>query len=189
MPFITEEIWQLLAERKDGESIMVSRLPDIKKHKKEIIERFEIIKQVVSSVRTIRKERELPLREKIDLIIRAESENSDNEFLPVVVKLCNLGEIRFSDTKPDGAASFLTGTTEYHIPLGDKLDKEAELEKIESELIYYRGFLESVMKKLSNERFVQNAPANVIDLEMKKKADAESKLNTLEERKREIEAL
>ena len=186
MPFITEEIWQLLAERNKGESIMITRLPEIKKHKKDLIEGFEPVKELISSVRTLRKEKNIPTRERLELMIRAESDNAEIRFLPVVSKLCNLSDISFVTVKPGGAASFMVCTTEYFIPLGGKLDVEAELDKIREELEYNRGFLTAVMKKLENERFVQNAPAHVLELERKKKSDAESKIESLEARIKEL---
>jgi valyl-tRNA synthetase len=103
------------------------------------------------------------------------------EFIPLIIKLCNLTDVRFVDKKPEGATSFITGTTEYYIPLEGKLDVKAELNKIREELKYYKGFLASVMKKLDNERFVANAPASVIDMERKKKSDAETRIKALEQ--------
>ncbi len=97
------------------------------------------------------------------------------------MKLCNISEVRFAAEKPDNAATFMVGTTEFHIPLGDKIDPESERIKIRTDLEYFKGFLDSVMKKLNNERFVKNAPAAVIELENRKKADAESKIKSLEE--------
>ena len=115
--------------------------------------------------------------------------NQISGFLPVINKLCNLSEVKFVSEKQEGAASFMTGTTEYFIPLEGKLDVEAELKKISEEIEYHKGFLNSVMKKLDNERFVQNAPANVLELERKKKSDAESKIKSLEERLKELKSL
>jgi valyl-tRNA synthetase len=129
----------------------------------------------------VRKERELPNKDQIVLCVRAAEKSFDAEFLPVIVKLCNLSEIRFVDKKQEDAASFMVRTTEFYIPLEGKLDVKAELKKIKEELDYLRGFLASVMKKLDNERFVTNAPAAVIDLEKKKKSDAEMKIRALEE--------
>lgn len=186
MPFITEDIWHMLADRKDGESIMISKMPESKKYNKELVARFEVVKEIISSVRTVRKERDIPNKEKVALFIKADEKSFESEFLPVVVKLCNLESLNFTKTKEEGAASFMVGTTEYFIPLSGKLDKEAELSKISEELGYYRGFLANVMKKLDNERFVQNAPANVLEMERKKKSDAESKIKSLEERLRAL---
>jgi valyl-tRNA synthetase len=188
MPFITEEIWQLLGERKDGESIMVSMMPEHKKYNKSIVTGFETAKEIISAIRTVRKEKEIAVREKLDLNIKKGS-NYDGQFLPVVKKLCNLSDIIFTDKKIEGAASFIIDTVEYYIPLGGLLDVESELKKTAEELDYTRGFLNSVMKKLENERFVQNAPASVIDIERKKKSDAESRIKSLEERIRELKKL
>jgi valyl-tRNA synthetase len=189
MPFITEEIWQLLIERKDEESLMISRMPEAKRYNKELLAGFESVKETVSAVRTLRKSKDIPNKEKLDLLLKADKKNFDTEFLPVVSKLCNLSEIKFVSEKQEGAASFMVGTTEYFMPLGEKLDIEGELAKIREELEYNRGFLTTVMKKLGNERFVQNAPANVLELERKKKSDAESKIKSLEERMRELAGL
>lgn len=186
MPFITEEIWQLLEERKSGVSIMISLQPVPGKFNDEILARFESVKEVISGIRTIRKEKDIPNRDKIELLIKSENSNRDTYFFPVISKLCNLSGIEFVNDKPEGAVSFLAGTTEYFVPLAGKLDVEAELKKVEDEIQYFRGFLVSVMKKLDNERFVQNAPANVIELERKKKSDAEIKLKSLEDRLKEL---
>jgi len=184
MPFITEEIWQLLVDRKEGESIMITSQPEPAKYDKDLIRKFEISKEIVSSVRAIRKAREIHNKEALELLIRAEKKSFDNEFIPVIIKLCNLSGIKFVGSKQEDSASFMVGTTEFFIPLGDKLDVESERIKILADLDYYKGFLNSVMKKLSNERFVQNAPANVLEMERKKKNDAEVKIRSLEERLR-----
>ena len=184
MPFITEEIWQLLVDRKEGESIMITRQPEPGKYDKDFIRKFEISKEIVSSVRAIRKARKIHNKDALELLIRAEKKSFDNEFMPVIIKLCNLSGIKFVGSKQEDSASFMVGTTEFFIPLGDKLDVESERIKILADLDYYKGFLNSVMKKLSNERFVQNAPANVLEMERKKKNDAEVKIRSLEERLR-----
>lgn len=186
MPFITEEIWQILVERKKGESVMVAQLPEAKHYNKEIVSGFEVVKETVSGIRTVRKEREIPYRDKIGLNILEGRDLIMHEFFPVISKLCNLSEITFVPSKPEGAVSFMTGTAEYYIPLQGKIDVGAELDKIAEEIEYHKGFLVQVMKKLDNERFVQNAPANVIELERKKKSDAELKIKSLEERRREL---
>ena len=182
MPFITEEIWHLLLERKEGESLMISRMPESKKYNKEMTGRFDLIKETVSAVRNIRNERNLSNKEKLILCIRSDGESADKEFMPVLSRLGNLSQIKFVDQKQEGAVSFMVGTTEYFIPLGDKLNIKEEIEKISEELDYLKGFLGSVMKKLDNKNFVQNAPASVLELERKKKSDTESKIRSLEER-------
>ena len=153
----------------------------LKKYNKEMVAGFESVKEIISAVRTVRKNKEIPNREKIGLHILADKGNYDSEFMPVLSKLCNLSEILFISEKQDGSASFMVGTTEYFIPLEGKLDIESELIKLNEDLDYNRGFLINVMKKLENERFVNNAPAAVLDLERKKKSDAESKIKSLEE--------
>jgi valyl-tRNA synthetase len=186
MPFITEEIWQMLEERKDGESLMITPMPASRKFNKELVLRFDTVKETVSAVRTLRKEKDIPNKERLILCIKSEEDKYDMEFLSIIVRLCNLSEVRFIKVKEKGAASFMVDTTEFFIPVGDKLDVKGEMAKIQEELDYYRGFLVSVMKKLDNERFVKNAPASVLDLERKKKSDADSKIKSLEGRQKEL---
>ena len=186
MPFITEEIWQILGERNDGDSLMVSTMPIPVEFKREVFDGFEAAKEIISAVRSVRKSKEIPVKEKLELLIYTESQSYDSAYLPVIARLCNLSEIRFVSEKQEGAVSFLVKTTEYFIPLGDNLDIEGELAKIAGDLEYQRGFLVAVMKKLDNDRFVNNAPAAVLDMERKKKSDAESKIKSLEERKEEL---
>jgi valyl-tRNA synthetase len=186
MPFITEEIWQLLVERKEGESLMVTLMPEAKKFDTKMLSGFEVAKETISATRTVRKEKEIPARDSITLMIKSEIENFDKRFLPVMTKLCNLDEIKFVSEKQPGSATFMVGTTEFYVPLGSNINIEEEIAKITADLDYNLGFLTSVMKKLDNERFVQNAPAAVLDLERKKKADAESKIASLKERLKEL---
>ena len=186
MPFITEEIWQLLSVRKDGESLMISEMPLPGKSDKLLIDRFEVIKETVSSIRTIRKSKDLPARDKLELFIRSVPGEYDIHFLPVIIKMANLSGVSFIENNQEGAASFHIGTMEFYIPVGIKLDVKAEILKINEELKYNRGFLLSVMKKLDNERFVQNAPPSVIEIEKQKKADAEIKIKSLEDRLKEM---
>ena len=189
MPFITEEIWQLIDERAGGESIMISQMPAVTDYDSIMCSHFDTARELVTAVRNIRKVREIPVRDKLQLFHLSKGEEVNSLFMPVVSKLCNLEKTGSVQEKPDGAASFLIGTAEYFIPLGDKLDAAAELLKIEAELEYNRGFLNSVLKKLDNERFVQNAPANVLELERKKRFDAESKIKSLEDRREELSRL
>ena len=186
MPFITEEIWQLLLKRDDGESIMITRMPEAEKFRKETIARFELVKETVSAIRTVRKNKDIINRDKIRLLIFSDKNRYDTEFLPVVSKLCNISEISFVSEKQEGTASFIAGTTEYFIPLSGELDIESEIAKIQQDLSYNKGFLVNVLKKLENERFVKNAPPSVLELERKKKSDAESKIRSLEEALRSL---
>ena len=171
----------MLTERKKGESIMISAMPEAKKFNKELVAGFESVKEIISAVRTVRKEKEIPVREKIELLILEGEKSFDTLFLSVAKKLCNLSDIVFVSDKQEGTASFMLGTTEYFIPAAGKLDIESEIARIKEELNYNRGFLVNVMKKLDNERFVNNAPTEILELERKKKSDAESKIKSLEE--------
>ncbi|MZP65848.1 MAG: valine--tRNA ligase [Bacteroidales bacterium] len=187
MPFITEEIWQQISRRGEGESIMISPMPKAGKYDREMLASFDIAKETVTAIRSVRKEKQIPGRDQLILLVRTEISSFDNAFMHVIIKLCNLSEVRFVSEKPGNSASFMVGTTEYYIPLGDMIDIEAEKARIAAELSYQKGFLDTVMKKLGNERFVQNAPRAVIDVERKKKADAESRIKSLEESLRELE--
>jgi valyl-tRNA synthetase len=181
MPFITEEIWHLILERKEGDSIMISQMPKAKKYNKELVTRFEDVREIISAIRTVRKEKQILNKDKIGLLVRADRTSFDSDFLPVVIKLCNLSYLKFISEKPDNSAAFMVKTTEFYIPLGERIDVENEKEKIKADLAYFKGFLDTVMKKLNNERFVQNAPPAVIEHERKKKSDTELKINSLEE--------
>lgn len=186
MPFISEEIWQLLDERKDGESIMVSPMPEPGKFNSGLISGFEAVKETVTAIRSLRKEKNIPAAEKITLYAKSADSFPGEEFFPVIIRLCNLSDLVRVDSRQENAVSFMVGTTEFYVPLGDNIDFEDEIARIREELSYYRGFLASVMKKLDNERFVQNAPPSVLDLERKKKSDAGQKIKSLEERLHEL---
>ncbi len=186
IPFISEEIWQMLEPRKDGDSIMICQYPVADGFEEACVQRFEKTKEAISAVRTVRKEKNIPQREPLELMIREEEKVFDNRFGPVLQKLCNLSSISFIEEKPQGAISFIVKTTEYYIPLGDKVDKKAELEQLARELEYNKGFLSAVNKKLDNKRFVENAPEAVVKKEREKKADAESKIKSLEQRIMEL---
>ena len=182
MPFITEELWQNIEERKAGESLMTQQMSNVEglpAQSKEVLSWFETLKDVVSGVRTVRVQKNIPQKDELELEIVGESDITNYQSL--VSKLCNLSAVKTVETKSDGSVSFLVGTTEYAVPLGNMIDVEAEIEKLEAELKYQEGFLQSVLKKLSNEKFVGKAPANVIDMERKKQADAESKIASLRE--------
>ncbi|HPN23227.1 MAG TPA: valine--tRNA ligase, partial [Tenuifilaceae bacterium] len=181
MPFITEELWQHLRERNDGESIMVSLMPKSNGYDAKILEQFEKVKEIIAGVRTIRQEKNIAIKQQLSTSIRANSKfNGGNE--AIIVKLAGLENLSYVDAKIDGAASFMVGNIEVYIPLEGLIDAAEEKAKLIEELNYTKGFLDSVMKKLSNERFVNSAPANVVDLERKKQADALDKIKTLEER-------
>ena len=178
MPFITEELWQHLYDRKEGESIMTARMPEPQPVDMEIINRFETTKLVVAGIRTIPLQKGISNKEQITLqIIGAHDHSNDC----ILTKMTNLATIETIEEKDPAAASFRVHATEYAIPMSNAIDVEAELKKLEAELKYAQGFLKTVMGKLGNERFVQNAPEAVVAMERKKKADAEEKIKSLEE--------
>ena len=179
MPFITEELWQHIYDRKEGESLMVQTLNINKECNEAIIKNFEAVKEVIGGIRTIRLQKNIAQKEALSL--QVVGENPVAAFNSVISKLCNLTAIESVEAKTEGSASFMVGTTEYAVPLGNLINVEEELKKLEADLKYNEGFLQSVLKKLSNEKFVSKAPANVIEMERKKQADAESKIASLKE--------
>ncbi len=178
LPFITEELWQALFERKEGESIMVSPMPEIHKYDSELLDGLEVIKEVVAGIRTVRAQKNIPNKDTLELQVIGKYEA---RFSPTIIKLCNLTSIQQVSEKAPGAVSFLVKTTEYAVPVSSDINVEEELAKLQEELAYQQGFLNSVLKKLSNESFVSKAPAQVIEVERKKQADAESKVKSLQE--------
>jgi len=182
IPFITEEIWHLIKERDEKDYIIVANWPDKEGCDFSILERFEFVQEVITSIRTIRKEKNIAFKEAISLSIKKnQSEKPDLTFDPVLSKLCNIEKIDYVDEKIDGAISFIARSTEFFIPLSESIDVNAEIKKLEEELKYTKGFLSSVLKKLSNEKFVNNASEQVVGFERKKQADAESKINVIED--------
>ena len=179
MPFITEELWQHIYDRKEGESLMVQTLDINKTCNEDIVKNFEAVKEVIGGIRTIRLQKNIAQKEALSLQVVGESPVT--AFNSVIAKLCNLTAIESVEAKAEGSASFMVGTTEYAVPLGNLINVEEELKKLEADLKYNEGFLQSVLKKLGNEKFVSKAPANVIEMERKKQADAESKIASLKE--------
>ena len=181
MPFVTEEIWQDLEPRKAGESIMYAPMPKATAVDENLLMRFDLVKEIISNVRNIRKQRNIPQRKTLTLNFILD-ENFPAELADVVVKMCNLENVAAVEKKNPAAESFMVKTTQYFIPMEDSIDVEAELKKLSDELTYLEGFLASVMKKLSNERFVQSAPEKVVANERAKQADAEAKIAAIKER-------
>ena len=181
MPFITEELWQALYERKDGESIMRDSLvldaPTAEELK--LIENIEQVKQVVSGVRTVRSQKNIAPKEQLTL--QTVGQNQFEAYNDVIMKMGNLSSIDVVEAKDPSASAFMVGTDEFAVPLGDLIDVEAEIQKMEAQLKHLEGFKAGVEKKLSNERFVQNAPEAVVALERKKLADSEEKIAALKE--------
>ena len=173
MPFITEELWQQLEERREGQSIMYAEMPVPTATDGDIIARFETLKEIVGGVRNIRKKRQIPNREPLKLETKGEH---DATLDSILIKMGNLESISEIVEKDPMAASFIVGATEYNIPLESNINVDEEIAKLEADLKYQEGFLETVNKKLNNERFVANAPEKVVALEKKKRSDAEQKI-------------
>lgn len=182
MPFITEEIWQLLEERKDGESIMISQLSKENQFDVELLATFEDVKEAVSGIRKIRKEKNIAFKDAIELSVQKGDKGFNEAFNSILIKLGNLSALNLVAEEVKGAASYQVKSSTFYIPLEGFIDVEEELKKLDEELKYTKGFLNSVMKKLSNERFVNSAPEAVVAKEKEKQADAEAKIKVLEER-------
>lgn len=181
MPFLTEEIWQDLAPRAAGESICVSRMPVAGEIDETLLARFELAKEVISHLRNLRKQKNLPNKEQLSLKVMADV-NYPSEYEPVIMKMANLSSIERIGERDASSEAFIVKTTQYFVPLGGLMDVEVERKKLTDELNYLEGFLASVMKKLSNQRFVESAPEKVVANERAKKTDAEAKISAIRER-------
>ncbi|MBQ5693125.1 MAG: valine--tRNA ligase, partial [Alistipes sp.] len=180
MPFVTEEIWQDLAPRAAGESIMVSAMPKAEATDEALLARFALLQEAVSAIRNVRKQKNMPQKEAVELKVVVD-ENYPKEFEAVLVKMGNLKAVTPVTEKNPTDAGFIVKTTQYFIPMGDNVNVEEEIAKLEKNLAYFEGFLASVMKKLSNERFVSSAPAQVVANERAKQSDAEAKIAAIKE--------
>lgn len=178
MPFITEELWQALEERQPGESIMTALQPRARSIDNRLLADFESTKEIIAGIRTVRLQKNIPNKEVLTLQVIGDYNHAHDS---IILKMANLSAIDRVDEKTAGGIGFMVGTTEFSIPLAEKIDVEAELKKLEAELTYQEGFLQSVRKKLSNERFVQNAKPEIVENERKKLADAQSKIELLKE--------
>ena len=178
MPFLTEEVWHLIKDRR--EDIIVSSWPQTTSIDQSILDDFDYASEIVSAIRTVRKEKQIANKEPLKLAVKI-NEGGNTRFDSLVAKLVNLSELSYTKESVEGAFSFRVKANEFFIPLSDSVDLGAELEKLQSELDYVRGFLKSVEAKLSNERFVNNAPEKVVTIERKKQSDALSKIAVLQE--------
>jgi valyl-tRNA synthetase len=181
MPFITEELWQHIYDRNEGESIMLDKL-DISEPTEtdnKLAADIENVKQIVSGVRMVRNQKNIAPKEKLDL--QAVGTNNFEAYNSVITKMANLSAINVVAEKDSTASAFMIGTDEFAIPLGDMIDVEAEIAKMEAQLKHLEGFLNGIKKKLSNEKFVANAPEAVVALERKKQSDSEEKIAALQE--------
>ena len=180
MPFVTEEIWQDLAPRAKGESIMYAPAPAVEQWDEALLARFELVKEAITDIRNVRKQKNIAQKQPLTLKVIVD-ENYPAAYAPVIVKMGNISAIETVTEKDPAAAAFIVKTTQYFVPLGDNIDREAETKRLTADLEYLEGFLASVMKKLSNERFVNSAPEKVVANERAKKADAEAKIAAIRE--------
>ena len=180
MPFLTEELWHQITDRSEADALIVSQYPEVKLVDNSILNDFEIAAEVVSGIRTVRKDKNISFKDTIDFSV-LNNESVSTRFDAVIKKLGNISELNYVSEKVDGALSFRVNSNEYFIPVAGAIDVEEELKKLTEELTYTEGFLKSVQKKLSNERFVNNAPEAVITSERKKESDALAKIETLKE--------
>ncbi|NEU07829.1 valine--tRNA ligase [Flavihumibacter sp. R14] len=183
MPFITEELWheEVFGPRGEMDCCIVAEYPAPGTVDQQSLKAMEIVKQVISEVRNVRNSKQISPKEALPLQIKANSSTDFKAYLPMIGKLANISEFGFTEEKVPGAAVFMTGTDEFFIPLADNIDVDAERDRLQKEIEYLKGFLRSVEAKLSNERFVQNAKAEVVDNERRKQEDACSKIRILEE--------
>lgn len=180
MPFLTEEIWQYIAERTSEQALIIAEWPEIKEYDEKLITDFDFATEVISGIRTIRKDKNISFKETIELKI-VNNEKASTSFNSVIAKLGNISNLEYVTEKVNGALSYRVKSNEYFIPVGGNIDIEAEITKLTEELNYNKGFLKSVQAKLSNEKFVNNAKPEVVESERKKEADALAKIATLEE--------
>ena len=178
MPFITEEIWHQIAERTTEEALIVSSYPSVKPINSEILKDFEIASEVISGIRTIRKEKNISFKETINLSV-INNIDASTSFDTVIKKMGNVESLDYISEKMDGALTYRVKSNEYFIPMSGAINVEEEIAKIQEELKYTEGFLKSVQGKLKNDRFVNNAPEKVITMERQKEADALAKIETL----------
>ena len=184
MPFITEELWHNISERKDNESIMILDQPRSEKYDEEFINSFEQVKSAIVNIRSIRQSKNISPKEPLELFVKGALSSQMHQ---IFIKMGNISSVReYGEIKPENGVSFLVNTTEFTVPVGDLVNKEEELKKVEEEIKYYKGFLEQVERKLSNEKFVNSAPNQVVEMEYKKRSDATSKLEALNLRKKEL---
>ena len=181
MPFITEDIWHLLKEREESDDLIIAQQPKQQTVDNDILNQFIFTQDVINNIRKIRAEKNISMKEAIELIVVDKNDTYNKDFDSVIKKLCNVSTINYVKENPQDAFGFLVKATEFFIPVTDNIDTEAELKKLEEELKYAQGFLKSVEAKLSNEKFVNGAPAAVVDKERKKKSDSEAKIKVLEQ--------
>ena len=180
MPFLTEEIWQLIEERTPEQALIIAKWPEMKTYDDSLLQQFEFATEVISGIRTIRKEKNIPFKDVLSLSV-LNNENVDSNWDTTIEKLGNIDSLVYVTAPVEGALSFRVKSNEYFVPVQGTVDVVAEIAKIEEELAYTEGFLRSVRGKLSNEKFVSGAPEKVVEMERKKEADALATIETLKQ--------
>jgi len=182
MPFITEELWQTMRQRGEKESIMMTKMPEVEAEvNQKVLDDFAAARKVIDQVRRIRTEKNIPQKKALTLNVYTNPSAANPATDAVIAKLCNLEQINYLESKDIDGASFIENKIQYSMPLTGLVDMDEEIKKLEADLKYAEGFLQNVLKKLSNERFVNNAPQQVVDIERKKQADAEEKIRIIKE--------
>ncbi len=180
MPFISEEIYQHVKDADDSESITIAPFPGAEAFDKNITTSFAFAKEVVMAIRNLRQEKNIPQKEQLTLFVKKNNnEQADTTFDGIIRKLCNISKLEYTDTKPEGTYALIVRSTELLIPLDQHVDAEEEIRSLEEELAYQEGFLQKIEKKLSNEKFVNNAPEKVVAMEQKKQRDARSRIQVI----------
>ncbi len=180
MPFLTEEIYHIIGERNENDYIMIAQMPKIFESRSTIVSDFAFAQEKIAAIRQVRNEKNIAQKIALELFVK-ESSNDNKEFDGIIAKLCNISNLEYIADKKEGALSVMVRTTEMFIPLGDTINKEEEIKKLQNDLKYYEGFAKSVKGKLSNEKFVSGAPAQVVENERKKLSDAEQKISSITE--------
>lgn len=178
VPFVSEEIWQHISKRTPKDALIVSNWPKATEFDNKLIAEFDFAAEVISGIRTIRKEKNIPFKDHIELSV-INAENTSNRFDPVIIKLGNIAALGYTSEKIEGALTFRVKSNEYFVPVSGAINVEEEIAKLTEELVYTQGFLKSVQAKLKNERFVNGAPENVVAMEKQKEADALAKIETI----------
>ncbi|MDD4085691.1 MAG: class I tRNA ligase family protein, partial [Bacteroidales bacterium] len=181
MPFITEEIWHLLRERKEGDDLIIASMPDTTTIDEKLLADFDFTAELINGIRKLRATKNIPFRDALEVQIADKNQEYNSRFESIIAKLCNLSKISMTDSPTAGSFGFVIKSTEVFVPLSDAIDPEEERKKLKEELNYTRGFLVSVEKKLQNERFVSGAPEQVVNRERQKKADAEARIKVIEQ--------
>ena len=188
MPFITEELWHMVKKRSDGESIMISPMPEPEAYDRGLLGSFEELKEVTTSLRKIRKENNIPPSEAISLNVKAVKGQYNNILDPVLSRLVNISDVNTVDQKPKEMISFIVKFSEYFVPVSIEINVEEELKRLSDELGYSKGFLKGISKKLDNRSFVNNAPKKIVNIEKKKLSDTQAKIKALEEQIKNLES-